>query len=301
MRCRQCAYPLWNLTEPRCPECGTGFDLRTYRFRPGAVAFGCPHCGALHGGAGPNYLPAETDTATCQACAQPMSVPHMKVVPLTEDAEAADTGDIPWEHRSELGWFKAWYRTCFKSMTEPGDLGRALGPHSGFWDAYWFAALTGLAGALVNAVVALTCLGVLFAMASAAGAGAPPQVSPSEMLLQLAVQLLAIPLSFVTPFLMVGIVGGIAHLILMITGERRAGFETTALAVLYGSGPWILAVIPVCGGYVGYVWGLVATILVLAASQRVSGLRASLAVVTLPVGLILMLLVAVAALVAAIV
>jgi hypothetical protein len=35
--CRRCSYPLIGLAEPRCPECGTGFDLtdrRTFRRRP---------------------------------------------------------------------------------------------------------------------------------------------------------------------------------------------------------------------------------------------------------------------------
>ncbi len=26
MYCRKCHYPLWDLPEPRCPECGTQYD-----------------------------------------------------------------------------------------------------------------------------------------------------------------------------------------------------------------------------------------------------------------------------------
>jgi hypothetical protein len=283
MRCRTCNYALWNLNNPQCPECGTEFDLRSYRFTPGTVAFGCPHCGALHGGAGPNYLPAETDTATCQSCSQTMTVTNMAVVPLSDDATAESGMTLPWEQRSELGLFTAWWKTCILTMTDPAQVGRSLSDSTSFWTAYWFAAMTYLLGGIVNAVVMGTCFGALYLAMSTGGPMGPGAPDPNEMLFNAIVQVVMVPFSLLIPFFLVGITGGAAHLVLMITGARKSGFQTTAVTMLYGQGPMLLYLIPACGYYIGAVWALVATILILMRTQDVSGFRATLAMLILPI------------------
>lgn len=282
MRCRQCNYPLWNLSSPQCPECGTGFDLRSYTFAPGTVAFGCPHCGALHGGTGPQYLPATTDTATCQSCAQPMSVMHMRVVPLSDQTEAIVANQIPWEVRAGSGVWRAWWETCRMAMLEPEQLGRQITPAIPFWSGYWFAVLTIILGAVVNAVVALTCFGTLLAVMSAGGGGGQPTMNNADLIIQMVSAVVQVPFAFLTPFLLVGIMGGAAHLVLLATGPKRGGFGLTALAFLFGQGPMAVAIVPFCGGYVGYVWALIATVFVLKSAQGISGGRAALAVLLLP-------------------
>lgn len=297
MRCRQCDYPLWNLTEPRCPECGAGFDLRTYRFTPGHVAFGCPHCGALHGGTGPSYLPSENDAATCQSCGQLMSVPQMRVVPLSDDAEGASAGaNLPWEQRGAIGWFRAWYRTCFMAMTSPGELGRELARGVSFGSAYWFAAITMLIASVAGAIYTATCFGMLAAMGPQSGALSQQDID--ELMMQTIGQVALIPLVLLAPLLTAGITGGLAHLFLKATGDTRSGFHLTAVSTLFGQGPLLLALIPACGSYVTGVWALIASILILRAAQGVGGVRATFAMLAAPIVVLLLLLFIVALMVA---
>src|SRR5690606_13268834 len=68
MHCRECDYALWNLTEARCPECGSPFDVGDYVFERGTVAFACPLCGHEHDGMGPLYQPWLGRDSTCRGC-----------------------------------------------------------------------------------------------------------------------------------------------------------------------------------------------------------------------------------------
>ncbi|MCX5661498.1 MAG: hypothetical protein NTW19_17605 [Planctomycetota bacterium] len=101
MRCRTCDYCLWNLASARCPECGTDFDWRTYRFRPDTVALACPHCGHRHD-------MTATDPITCESCGKVVPAIHMQVVPLTTDprqAEALPNLPVPPFKK----WSAAWW------------------------------------------------------------------------------------------------------------------------------------------------------------------------------------------------
>ncbi len=90
MRCRKCNYPLWNLSEPRCPECGERFDILSYWFEPGTVWFKCPYCGHKHTGRDSRGLPF--DAGKCEKCGQMLVVEQMQVEPV--DAARFDKMEI---------------------------------------------------------------------------------------------------------------------------------------------------------------------------------------------------------------
>jgi hypothetical protein len=76
---------------------------------------------------------------------------------------------------------------------------------------------------------------------------------------------------------------GIIHLILMLLGGARFGFETTFRVLAYtngSTGP--LAIVPICGGLVGAVWGLILAIIGLSRAHEISTGKAAAAVL-LPV------------------
>lgn len=283
MRCRTCGYSLWNLPRPQCPECGTGFDLRTYRFVPGTVGFACPHCGHLHGGAGEHHIPSSEDQVLCLNCGRAINVVEMRVVPLTDDLSKADASSadlIPWEERKTLGFWPSLWRTIKLSMLDPKRLGESLHDGTRFVDGYFFAFWCNFVGALVNAFIfILFYLGMMiFALAtqpsSTSGGSAGPVVVFG---INIATQIFGLALTLVTPLLYVGITGGTAHLFLRYFGPNKAGFHRTAMSVLYGQGPMAIGVIPFVGAYVGMVWTLVSVILILTRSQGVSGLKATIA------------------------
>ena len=311
MHCRVCGYTLWNLTQPQCPECGTPFDLRTYRFTPGSVAFACPHCNALHGGGGDAFLPATTDTAICCACGQSMVVTHMRVVPLTDDA-AASSGLMPWDDRASLGLFRAWGRTVKASMFAPTQLIRQLLPQSSIGSSLWFAILTYLFAALVQLIILLALLGIAsaaiyFASGPIASALAHPgqqqasiNVSGGWIVLGLLGVGLAVPVAVMTlsqvllmPLLVFLFITLPAHLYLMLLQRRVSCFRVTARAAFYAQGPMVLLAFPVCGMYcceVLWIWPLITTIIMIAAAHRIHGGHATLAVLWFPVTLVLCLI-----------
>src|ERR1700679_478827 len=86
MRCRKCNYSLWKLNRANCPECGTAFDWRTYRFRPNAIGLACPHCGHLH----KDSPPSTATWITCHGCGKSVTAKAMQVVPLTADPRQAE-------------------------------------------------------------------------------------------------------------------------------------------------------------------------------------------------------------------
>ncbi len=78
----------------------------------------------------------------------------------------------------------------------------------------------------------------------------------------------------------------VVHLVLVWTGRLEHGLGRTVALCCLGSGPGIIVAIPCfgpyCGSYVSSVWVFVSTILVLIHGQRVSGWRATIAVLTFP-------------------
>lgn len=92
MKCRKCSYPLWNLTEPRCPECGEPFDVLSCWFDPGTVLFKCPYCDHRHEGRGARGLPF--DAGRCEGCGQMLVVEQMPIEPVNGAIDVdVDTDD----------------------------------------------------------------------------------------------------------------------------------------------------------------------------------------------------------------
>lgn len=292
MHCRTCGYDLWNLAEPRCPECGNGFDLRTYRFTPGTVAFACPGCGNLHAGAGERYLPATAGTAVCQGCGEPMEVTRMRVVPLVPNPPDAVGSVLPWEDRASLGWWRAWWRTTKLGMLDPGQVPRQARPGGTWATSYFYAATTYTIGIAVNVLLLVGFFAVLGVIAVVGGGSS---FSAIEVLFLAAIAVLA-------PLMMFLFAAAPAHLFLwLFAPERKGGIGMTARFVNYAQAPVILMAIPVCGyqigGSIGWVWAMVSAILMLRTAQGVSGLKASLAVLWLPAIFIVLYLAAVAVMV----
>lgn len=89
----------------------------------------------------------------------------------------------------------------------------------------------------------------------------------------------------------------VTHLLLRLFGGASHGYNFTVRVFAYAYSPQILAVIPVIGQFIGFVWMVVIAIIGLAAGHRTSTGRAAAAVL-IPVAIGLTL-VAIAALIAA--
>jgi len=72
---------------------------------------------------------------------------------------------------------------------------------------------------------------------------------------------------------------GIAHLFLMLVGGARSSFETTLRVMAYAVGATaVFQVVPICGGFIGFFWGLVVEIIGLTEAHETSTGRAAAAV-----------------------
>lgn len=152
MLCQGCGYALWNLPEPRCPECGRAFDRRDYFFVPNTVAFACPDCGKHHAGTGKRFLPAADADMTCEGCARLVRVASMSVVPLVDPPVNAEWGEpipLPWEDGTRhgfCGFLSDWFLNMRLVMRKPTKMANALRETTTSNKALTFAGWTLLLG-----------------------------------------------------------------------------------------------------------------------------------------------------------
>lgn len=309
MRCQHCQYILWGLSEPRCPECGTGFDLRDFAFEPASVAFACPHCGHLHAGQGKHHQPGSEDQVVCRKCEKPMDVASMSVVPLREDANAIPSCLTPWERywMSRIGWWKqwrakgfvrAWLRrvigleldrallaTCWRSMLTPTEQALSIGRYSRAGRGNIFALLTSLTASILHVLMMAAFLAIVALPLALAGHW---HAGLKEWMLLMAMVGLEATL-LINGWFAVTLISELAtHLGVLVTGPHRGDLRRTALAVAYGQGPAIVAAIPLFGLPVAYFWCKVSTIIQLSVVQGISIRRAAFACLWLPIAIMML-------------
>ncbi|MCP4833993.1 MAG: hypothetical protein GY895_04445 [Phycisphaera sp.] len=293
MRCLKCEYPLWDLLPGACPECGEGFDPTRHRFKPGSVRFCCPHCDQAYYGDGEDgHL--RPSTFDCVGCGQTIDESECVVRPREDGSYEDQTiPDIsPWHDESRSRWRRFW-GTVGMSMVRPMALGRGL-PRTGVLKGG--IAFFLLIYAMTVLIGILPYFGLLgLSMAVNAPGGMLARGGVNWILVMTIVVLVMIPVSMIVLF----ILGTLVHGVLRISGATTGGLGRTLACLCFGFGPMTVASLP-CLGYCLQtpmsIWVLVSTILILMQAQAVSGLRATLAVlspviasVALYIGLIIVL------------
>ena len=188
----------------------------------------------------------------------------------TPETPAARTG-LPWDEREQRGWFTAFIETLQMVLTRPDFAYRSMKTEGGLAGPLIYALIGGCVGGVVSFLYSLGFQAVglsagrrdAFSMLAGMGVGS-------------VVLLILLPV-FILIALFIG--GAIVHLCLMIVGGANKSFETTVrvLAFTQGStGP--LQIIPICGGLVAFIWGLVANCIGLARAHETDTGRAVLAV-----------------------
>lgn len=98
MKCASCGYSLWNLREPRCPECGESFNVEDWTFESGTVRFHCNACDYPLMHRQPGYGPAR-----CNNCNEIIAWSDVRVVPVSERKKqplaAGDGPECRWRGR----------------------------------------------------------------------------------------------------------------------------------------------------------------------------------------------------------
>lgn len=275
MHCRNCDYPLWNIPARQCPECGDPFLPSDYEFKPGAVKFCCPDCSQQYYGTSfkGHLRPREFD---CVECGRHLDMDEMTLLPAEGwDERSVGSATAPWV-RPGAGLFKRWFATVGWSYVNPRGLIAGVPLDSGARGAFGFFVITQCLVGLVGVILPIIVFTIIFGLT----AGRGPGVAGFG-----ASVILALLLISGTIFLAV-LWGLLIHGTLVVTGGAAHPLGRTQASVFFASGTLGVQAIPCLGpyclGYIVGIWWVVSTIIMVMESQKVSGLRASLAVLWPP-------------------
>jgi len=274
MRCKECDYPLWNLTTRICPECGTPFKPSEFAFKAYKVEFHCPECAQTYFGtnADGHLEPKEFE---CVKCGEHISMDEMVLRPapgLSESQTEAYT--MPWLDRKRRGFIKAWFTTTLHAMVFPTTLMKGVPANASVGEAWLFALLS---------MVVFIAVGVA---APVAGIGLISMLGRFDPMFFIMASI-AIPAGVLSTAISILLWGAMAHGLLRVTGSCASTIGRTYQAMCYSIGPMAISSIPCLGwyclSYAGWIWWLVCAILMLTVAQGVSGVRATLAGIAFPV------------------
>ncbi len=276
MRCKTCEYPLWQLTDRICPECGTPFLPSEHEFILNSVRFCCPHCEMAYYGTGErgHLVPR---TFACVRCAKVIDMDEMVLLP-TEGVTEGQTQVtvVPWVERRERNWFTAFFATMGMAIANPNRTIDAVPEPSGAWRAIGYMSVHVILQALMSGVPLIFWVFAMAAM-SASGAGAGFGMFAAGLVTLV-----------VTPLIVV-LWAGVAHVLLRITGGAQSGFPRTLHAFCYSAGNNFLMAVPCLGFYLSpfaALWWALSAGFMVSRAQKVAKWR-GLLVTVLPIVLII--------------
>ncbi|HSW46696.1 MAG TPA: hypothetical protein VLM89_14130, partial [Phycisphaerae bacterium] len=273
MRCKTCDYRLWNIPARRCPECGTPFKPSEFEFVPNSIKFCCPHCGqAYYGTSSRGHLvPA---AFPCVSCSRPIHMDDTVLLPaegLIEERTAPV--HVPWVERRNRGLLRVWFATVSMAMVAPTQLMRALPRYLPGTTGTGFALATLIPAWVIG--MSFPC-GLPIIMAFFLGRrGTGGAVFLPILLVPLAVAI-ACPIVLL-------LWAGLTHGVLRLLKGTSARFHRTWQAMSFSAGAGVWMAIPCLGPYFGWIWWIVSAILMVREGHRTSGVKATAAVLTLPI------------------
>jgi hypothetical protein len=169
------------------------------------------------------------------------------VYPTALPISDAPGSGLPWEHRQELGFLKAFFDTVGMVLTKPNEAFGMMKTEGGLMEPLLFALIGGSAGMIISFLMQVGLQSVGFM--------ADRNSAILGMGMGIVFGVILMPVFFVVGMF---IASGILHLCLMIVGGAKKPFETTFRVVCFSSGStYLLAMIPVCGGIIAALYNLV--------------------------------------------
>ena len=215
----------------------------------------CPTCGKE----------LADDQAFCQHCGTPQVISSDKGQPIQTVT--------PWEARRERGFFTGLFSTIKETLFSPTAFFKSMPVYGGLTDPLLYALIVGMAGLIVfyfwDALLRAPLQNYVDTSFRAA--------TEQDVLFSRGGPLFAI----LSPFFLlcwIFVIAGIQHLILLIFRGAQSGFEATFRVVCYSISPFIFLMVPVCGMPVASTWSIVLAIIGLKEAHRISGGKATVAV-----------------------
>ena len=190
-------------------------------------------------------------------------------------AESVSSARLPWEDPG-LGGLDGFFQTVILFITRPDEAFARVSP-TGIGRPFFYAVVMAWIEALAFVAywVILEFPFVAFSLPDLDEAIAEAAISTGVMVLIVAGVIVLLPL-----FVAVGLAVHtcILHLMLLIVGEGKGGFETTVRALCYAHTADLANLIPICGGLVSLVWFVALQIVGVSRCHRCSYGKAALAV-----------------------
>jgi hypothetical protein len=179
----------------------------------------------------------------------PGAAPALPVA-ITGVSATAGAG-LPWEHRAQLGFAKAWFDTISLLITKPSDAFTMMRPEGGLIDPLLFGLIGGCAGGIVS----LLFQGLFQSIPGFAGRNEALDFFGIGAWAVILIYAVLMPI-LVTVGLFLG--SGILHLCLMMVGGANRSFETTFRVACFTAGAAnLFSMIPICGGIIALVYQIV--------------------------------------------
>ncbi len=195
------------------------------------------------------------------------------VLPIGSDVER--TGPA-WEQREQLGVLPAIWQTIKTVLMDPNRTFATMKRDGGLGSPLLFNVIVASVGTIAMVLYQVIFqVGGMSMMPPEAREQAFPMFAGAGIGMFIAV-VVAVPFfTIISTF----ITAGIMHLSLMICSGAKQGFETTLRTYCYATGAGMaLYVIPLCGGTIGGLWGLVCLCMGLAKTHEIGTGRAVCAV-----------------------
>src|SRR5262245_20410546 len=116
MHCKQCNYPLWNLTARTCPECGAPFNPSDFEFVPNSVRFCCPNCRLAYYGTSPkgHLIP---HVFNCLGCEERITMDSCVLLPAEGVVDDETKPEIhPWHDARRRWTIGGWTSMTISSL-----------------------------------------------------------------------------------------------------------------------------------------------------------------------------------------
>lgn len=250
-----------------------------YKFALGTVRFCCPHCDQAYFGTDANGLLTPV-SFQCQSCSRAIHMDEMTLLPAEGlEEEQTKVGCVPWLEREQLGTFKALYKTIWMALVSPTQLSRMTPDHGKQGKAWGFALV-------ITVLVVVFGVGPVFAFSTGLGLLMGGRIGgwafAGVMFLTSVISLI---MTIVATMIYILIWGGVTQLLLGRTARR---LSQTYQSLCYSAGANSATIVPCLGMYFGWIWWLVSAILMVRETHKVSGGRATFAVLAFPVTSILL-------------
>ena len=210
----------------------------------------------------------------------PSAPPSMSSQPLTTVTQVMEDGPS-WEHRKELGFWKALVETWKEVLLRPGTSFPLMKTSGGFGAPIGFNIVMLAVMAIPTFVYSLLWSGLM--NLAAFGVSSQDQAATSVALglgpaFTAIFVVLMIPIGIASTF----VNAGLFHLCLSLFKGTSKSYEATYRVLSYSSGAYVFAVVPFVGGSVAGIWYLVSTIIGLSKVHKTEPWRAIVGVL-LPV------------------